>query len=224
MSALAAAFAEGGDSEAAIPFEREALAISRALSFRRREAIDLANLGEAHMELHRLDEGLALFNEARAIFVEIGDRACEGDCTVNIGRLLQALGRPEEALSQLTRGIELCEATGRSEYAALARLSIGEALLESGRTEEAIAAIEEAHDVFVTQRLHHRWLAEWALARAKHDRPEEARAHAERAAEELRTLIEQAASKPVRTRSALAAIEHFLAGDEDDDRPTNKRL
>jgi tetratricopeptide (TPR) repeat protein len=220
LSALAAAFAEGGDSAASIPFMREALAISRALSFRRREAIDLANLGEAHMELGALDESLAMFVEARAIFVEIGDRACEGDCSVNLGRALDLLAHHDDAIVSLNRGRELCDATGRVEYGALARLYLGEAHLGAGRTEEALAALREAREVFETQRLHQLWMAEWALARADSERAE---AHASRAAEELRQLIAQSPSS-LRLRRSLDQIERFLAGDADDDRPTNKRL
>jgi len=225
LAALAAAFSEGGDSAAAVPFMREALAISRMLSFRRREAIDLANLGEAQVELGRADDALALFNEANAIFVEIGDRACEGDCTVNVGRALLATGRIDNAIATLERGLELCDATGRSEYGALARLYLGEALLARGRPEDAIVTIEQARDVFITQRLHHLWRAEWALAGAKSARPGEARAHAERAAAELRTLLDQRApsADAARSRRALERIERFLNGEDDDDRPTARR-
>ncbi len=226
LAALAASFSEGGDSAAAVPFLRDALAISRMLSFRRREAIDLANLGEAHRELGRFDDAVALFNEAHAIFVEIGDRACEGDCVVNLGRAFLDTGRVDEAIATLQRGLELCEATGRGEYGALARLHLGDALLARGRTGEAIAAIEQAREAFIEQRLHHLWSAEWALARAKVNRPNEARVHAERAAEELRTLLDQLApgSDARRSRRALQKIETFLSGtDEEDERPTAPR-
>jgi tetratricopeptide (TPR) repeat protein len=224
LAALAAAFSEGGDSEAAVPFMREALAISRMLTFRRREAIDLANLGEAMLELGRPDDALALFSEALAIFVEIGDRACEGDCTVNVGRTLLATGRLDDAITTLERGLSLCDATGRSEYGALARLYLGDALLARGRAADAIDAIEQARDTFIAQRLHHLWSAEWALARAKGERPNEARAHAERAAAELRLLLDQRApgAEAPRTRRALARIEAFLSGEEDD-RDTARR-
>jgi hypothetical protein len=79
--------------------------------------------------------------------------------------------------------------------------------------------------VFIAQRLHHLWSAEWALARAKTERPGEARNHAERAAEELRTLLAQLApgADAPRSRRALAKIESFLSGDDDDDRPTAPR-
>jgi tetratricopeptide (TPR) repeat protein len=226
LAALAAAFSEGGDSQAAVPFLRDALAISRTLSFRRREAIDLANLGESQVDLGRFDDALALFSEALAIFIEIGDRACEGDCTVNVGRALLASGRVDEAITTLERGRQLCDATGRSEYGALAQLYLGDALLARGRSDEAIAAMEHARDVFITQRLHHLWSAEWALARAKTSHPDEARSHAERAAEELRTLLAQLApgSDAPRSRRSLQRIEQFLAGEDDDDRPTARRL
>ncbi len=230
LASIAAAFSEGGDSQAAVPFLRDALAISRTLSFRRREAIDLANLGEAQVDLGRFDDALALFKEALAIFVEIGDRACEGDCLVNFGRTLLAIGRVDEAIASLERGRDLCDATGRGEYAALARLQLGDALLARGQRVDAICAIEQAREVFIAQRLHHLWSAEWALARAKTEQPAEARSHAERAAEELRTLLAQLApgADAQRSRRSLAKIEQFLVSgereDDDDDRPTARRV
>lgn len=230
LSALAAAFAEGGDGAASIPLLREALAISRALSNRRDEALDLGSLGLAAFDLGRYDEAIAWFAEALAIFVEIGDRACEGDCSVNVGRTLLAMGRADEAIERLQHGRQLCDTAGRGEYGALARLHLGEAFLARGEPERAIAVLEEAREVFDSQRLHHLWAADWALARAKtrstaaHD---EARAHAERAAEELRDHLAQLpkGANGARFEAALRSIETFLGGEhlEDDERPTPVR-
>src|SRR5205823_4485829 len=86
VHAIAAAYAEGGDLQSALPFSLEALRLSRALCMRRREAIDLANLGELRYDLGDATEALAHFEEALSIFIEIGDRACEADCRVNVGR------------------------------------------------------------------------------------------------------------------------------------------
>jgi tetratricopeptide (TPR) repeat protein len=228
LSALASAFAEGGDGAAGIPLLREALNISRALSNRRDEAIDLASLGLALFDLGRFDEAIASSTEALGIFVELGDRAGEGDCSVSVGRTLLSMGHLDEAIERLQHGLVLCDAAGRGEYGGLARLHLGEAWMAKGEWERAIAVLEEAREVFVTQRLHHLWSSDWALARAKTRHSDvQARAHAERAAEELRDHLEQLpkGATGARYESALAVIERFLAGEHlrEDERPTPVR-
>ncbi len=165
VSALAAAYDEGGDSASALPFHQEALELARALSLRRREAIDLANTGEAHMSLGHVALGEQHFREALAIFREIGDRACEGDCRVNIGRALLSRGARGAAVAMLERGRKLCESTGRVEYAGLALYHLGEAHRADGDLPRAAAALGEAHRLFVQQASHNVWRASLGLAR-----------------------------------------------------------
>jgi tetratricopeptide (TPR) repeat protein len=165
VSALAAAYDEGGDSASALPFHLEALELSRALSLRRREAIDLANTGEAHMALDHVALAEQHFREALAIFREIGDRACEGDCRVNIGRALLARGARGAAVAMLERGRNLCESTGRVEYAGIALYHLGEAHRADGDLTRAASALGEAHRLFVKQASHYVWRSSLGLAR-----------------------------------------------------------
>ncbi|HWB78554.1 MAG TPA: AAA family ATPase, partial [Nannocystaceae bacterium] len=75
VSVLGLVHAEAGDLVAAIPQLQQALALARALSLRRREGIELANISECR---HLGGDTEAALLDARAaleIFVEIGDRA-----------------------------------------------------------------------------------------------------------------------------------------------------
>jgi tetratricopeptide (TPR) repeat protein len=156
---------EMGDRESAVRLHEESLKLSRALSFRRREGIDLANGGETYFRLGRHDRALERFEEALAIFIEIGDRACEGDCRVNLGRVMLASGRDEEALGMLSNGLAICEATGRREYEAIALHYIGEAHLARGTHDEARRAFARARDIFTEIEWHDAWRSEVGLAR-----------------------------------------------------------
>jgi len=215
LSALAAAYDEGGDPASALPYETEALRISRALSLRRREAIDLANIGEAHVSLGHVELAEQHFREALAIFREIGDRACEGDCRVNLGRALLARGSRAAAVAMLERGRKLCESTGRAEYAGLALLHLGDAHGQLGDPAKARAAFTDAHRLFTAQGSHHLWRASMGLARTAlaDGRRDEALAHAEAARQRLmaqRSTLAPGASTDAVDRS-LAEIADLVA-------------
>ena len=190
LTALAAVYSEAGDAASAVPLLEQTLVIARALSLRRREGIELANLGEAYVGLGRLAAAQEHFRSALAIFVEIQDRACEGDCRVNLGRALLAEGKSSAAIPMLERGLETCEATGRLEYAGLALVSLGEARRLEADVPRAVEALERARAIFVSQGAHHLWTATLGLSRAHLDagRLDEAKRFAKLAEAELVTL------------------------------------
>jgi tetratricopeptide (TPR) repeat protein len=165
LSALAAVHGERGDNEGAIPYALESLELARVLSYRRREGIELANTGEMLVALGQLAEAETHLSYALAIFVEFEDRSCEGDCRVNLGRLLMASNRPVEAIAMLERGREICEATGRREYVGLALLAIGDARLAQGALDVARRAYERARSTLREIGAHYLWRAEYGLAR-----------------------------------------------------------
>jgi eukaryotic-like serine/threonine-protein kinase len=194
LSALAAVYGEQGDNEGAIPYSLESLKLARVLSYRRREGIELANTGEMLVPLGQLAEAEAHLTEALAIFVEIEDRACEGDCRVNLGKLLLASNRPVEAIAMLERGREICEATGRREYVGLALLAIGDARLAQGAPDVARRAFEQARATLREIGAHYLWRAEYGLARV-----------AEREGRSAEALE--------RARSAVAIVEEMGLGE-----------
>lgn len=154
-----------GNREEALRLHEASLRLSRALSFRRREGIDTANIGESYFTMERFDVALACFEDALAIFVEIGDRACEGDCRVNVGRALLACSRDDEALAMLDRGRSICEETGRREYHGLGLYYTAEAYLRQREYGAASRAFQRARQIFVDLEMHDAWRAELGLAR-----------------------------------------------------------
>ena len=170
LSALAAVRGESGDHSGSLPLHRQALELARRLSLRRREAIDLANLGECHYERRSDELAVKHFRHALAIFIEIGDRACEGDCRVNLGRAMLARGDGAKALTMLDRGRILCESTGRAEYVAIAWLHQGDAHLALDDPGAAAVAYAEAQERFTQLGSHHLWRADYGRARAEHAR------------------------------------------------------
>lgn len=156
---------ESGDQEAAIGRLEIALELARGLSLRRREGVELHNLGECSYFLERYDEALARSRQALAIFLEIHDRATEGDCRVNLGRTLMAQGNVAEALDMLTQGQALAAKAGRSEYEGLALLELAAADLDAGRAEGAHQKLARARDLFAAMSSLYTWRAELGLAK-----------------------------------------------------------
>ncbi len=187
FNARGAVGSESGDPPAARGAHQESLELARRASLRRCEAIALANLGEDAWESGDPERALECFREALSIFLDIEDRACEGDCRVNVGRALLAVGDRLGAATMLERGRELCDATGRAEYAALAQLHLGEARLQDGDAAGARALVGDARQRLDELGSHHLWRAELLLAQAatlEGDR-ERARYHARRAVEHV---------------------------------------
>lgn len=189
IAALAVVYGESGAHEPSNRLLEQALDMARSMSLRRREGIELLNLGENNLYMGNHDMALKRSFESLAIFTEIKDRATEGGARVNIGRILLAKGDRQEGLSMLQRGKELCEASGRPEYAGLALLESGDAHLKAGEFDPARDAFQEALDLYKPINSLYTWRAELGLARVAKTRGDDdtARTHAEEAAR----LIEQ---------------------------------
>ncbi len=196
ISAKAALLAESQRSDEALAVQQEALELARGLCLRRREAIELANLGEAYFELGDIPGARGRFLEALEIFIEIGDRACEGDCRVNVGRALLRGGELADAIAMLERARELCAATERQEYAAIASLHLGEAYLQRGALDDAELALASAHESFREQASPLTWRAAFVRARLARARGDEGAA---------RGWVEEALERLARRRERLPA-------------------
>ena len=165
VSALGLVHAEAHDYADAIVQLRKAMELARALSLRRREAIERSNIGECMYLSGDVEAGLAATQAALPIFIEIADVMSEGDCRVNIGRMLRKLGRIEEAAAMLDLGREACAKSGRAEYEGIALCELAELRATSRDPMLARALFEQAVQRFESIGAAHLWRPLFGLAR-----------------------------------------------------------
>ncbi len=185
MSCLGEVHLEGANYEAAIEHLEAALDMARSLSLRRREGMELHHLSICKYGMGDRGEAEGRAREALAIFLEIHDLASEGDCRVNLGRIMLDPENPDEGIKMLSAGLELCATVGRRVYEGLALLELGIARTQLGSFHEAQEELERASELFGSVDSLHLWRSELALAKlalALGDRPKAA-THARRTAQ-----------------------------------------
>ncbi len=165
VSVLGLTLLEAGDQTAAIQHLEEALELARQLSLRRREGVELHNLGEAHYFCRRYDEALQHSQAALAIITEVHDLATEGDVRINLGRMLLAKGDVDEGRAMLEHGLLLASGSGRSEYEGIALMELADLDLRRGATDEASPRLERAHALLEEMASLYTWRAELGLAK-----------------------------------------------------------
>lgn len=215
QSALGLVHAECGDHPKAIEQLEVALTLAQALSLRRREGIELCNIGECELLAGNPQRGLELTQRGLAIFVEIRDTASEGDCRVNLGRQLRGLGRRDEAMAMLARGREACAASGRVEYEAIALTEMADVHAQEGKPLLARALYARAEHGLATIGGFQRWQAQFGVARMDADLGDMAGAR-EQAEEALAHVQTQLANTPpgvdpAALRRAHDEITQFIA-------------
>jgi len=185
ISGLGQTHLEAADFEPAYQHLEAALDMARSLSLRRREGLELHQLSICAFRMGRRPEAESRAREALAIFLEIHDLASEGDCRVNLGRILLDLDNPDEGVRLLEAGRELCATVGRRVYEGLALLELGLARVQLGSLQEAQENLERASELFGSIDSLHLWRSELGLAKlalALGDRPKAA-THARRTAQ-----------------------------------------
>ena len=133
-----------GNVGAAGPGLEHALALSRELCDRRREASILDHLGTLHREQGRLDEARSYYDQALAIHREVGNRSAEGIVLGNLGVLRREQGLMEEARAHDEAALAIHREVGnrRSEGGVLGNL--GNLHFELGRMDAARVHYEAA--------------------------------------------------------------------------------
>jgi tetratricopeptide (TPR) repeat protein len=117
-------------------------------------------------EMKELDGALDLIDEASALAAATGDQFSVGNTSVQKARVLEDLGRPEEALPWFDRGIAIFAELGARWEMADARAARGIAKRELGRLDEAEEDLRYA--IRIAEELGDRQLPGWtwrALAR-----------------------------------------------------------
>jgi serine/threonine protein kinase/tetratricopeptide (TPR) repeat protein len=216
-SLSAVTHAAQGDWRSAAREYRQALRIARALTLRRREMIEQANLALALAELGDHDEALQNMLCVRAICRELGDVASAADSRVGLGKILRGRGNLDEAIDAFRRGYEACSAVGRHEYAAIALFELGRCEMQREHWAAAREVLLLARDRFAQIGSVHEWEVELALAKSSRALDDEAVAleHANAAhalLEARRRLLDPGADAALHERvdRGLAEIANFV--------------
>ena len=117
-------------------------------------------------EMKDQEGALKLIDEASALAEETGDQFSVANTSVQKGRVLDDLGRPEESLQWFDRGIAIFSELGARWEMADARAALGIAKRELGRLDEAEEDLRYA--IRIAEELGDRQLPGWtwrALAR-----------------------------------------------------------
>jgi serine/threonine protein kinase/tetratricopeptide (TPR) repeat protein len=201
-----------GESRKALALYREALRGARALSLRRREMIEMANLALTLLELGALDEALQMMLGVIGITRELADKASASDARVGLGRILRARGDLDAAIDSFRRGHEACSEVGRHEYAAIALLELGRCELDRHDYAAAREQLVRARAAMSELGSLHQWEVELELARAARGLGDDAalREHAEAARARLQGLRGQLGTN-AKVERGLLAIEELLA-------------
>jgi tetratricopeptide (TPR) repeat protein len=120
----------------------------------------LTSLSINRTDMHDLEGGLRLIEEASALAEETGDQFSVAVTTVQKARVFEELGRLEESLPCLDRGIGIFGELGARWELADARAERGIVKRELGRLDEAEEDLRYA--IRISQELGERQLAGWA--------------------------------------------------------------
>ena len=147
---------------------QEAVAIFRET--RQDEGEALTNLGLNLRKMHNkqeastavyLEKAGEAYEEAVALFKEIGDRHGEGIALSNLGRVLGSLGRFQEAIDVGKSAVAIVQETHDRQEEPGALFSLGRSLQKARKLKEAIITYEAAvrvcrdvHDLYVEGQVH----------------------------------------------------------------------
>ena len=123
------------------------LASARVRDDREAEARTLNNLGIA-LGQQRLDESVSCFEQALALYRELGDTGGEGRAATNVANAYFDLQRFDEALVAAERSLVIQRAAGKRYGEGIALGILGGACRELGRFGEAIQRLQEALVIF----------------------------------------------------------------------------
>jgi serine phosphatase RsbU (regulator of sigma subunit)/tetratricopeptide (TPR) repeat protein len=118
------------DQMLAINYCRQAVNLSRTLSFKRGEARSLQNIGVAYYYSDNYDSALYYFKESLKIKEESGDKKGMASSYNNIGAIQTGHGEDSEGLKNYIKALMIYEELGDADGATAACLNIGNVLAE----------------------------------------------------------------------------------------------
>lgn len=123
------------------------LAAARRSGHRRGQAHLLRGLGLLDNEQDRLDAAAVCFEQARALFVDVGDQVGEAGALDDLGVLHLLRGHPESALACLEPALALFAKVGEEVGVANVRFSMGMLHLDRGDYDQAEACLAAARPI-----------------------------------------------------------------------------
>jgi tetratricopeptide (TPR) repeat protein len=120
---------------------------ARALGDRMAEAWMLNNLGMAY-GLQRKEQAAGCFEEALAIYREIGDKPGQARAANNVAQACLRMRRFPEALEAATRSLAVQRQAGDRYGEGIALGNLGDACRALARYDDAIGHLEQAMDIF----------------------------------------------------------------------------
>ncbi len=136
---LGLAYRSLGQSQQAIDFHEQSLAIDREIGDRQGEATSLNNLGLAYRSLGQSQQAIDFYEQSLAIDREIGDRSGEGGSLCNLGNAYDSLGQFQQAIHFYEQALVICREAGHREFTANSLGGLGNAYRSLGQYQRAIA-------------------------------------------------------------------------------------
>jgi tetratricopeptide (TPR) repeat protein len=124
--------------------ESALVAVRRARMTPAAEGSVLGNLGSAYLELRRFEEAAACFQDALAIFREVGDRRAEGVTLDGLGDAYGGLRRFEEAIACFQDALAVYRETGDRHREGLTLTNLGVTYGGLRRFEDEISCCQDA--------------------------------------------------------------------------------
>ncbi len=144
LVARAQAWSRAGHTDEAGPWLEQALAVSRELRDRFREASALGTLGNLRSDQGRMEQARAHYDHALAIQRELGNRRAEGVVLGHLGILHREQGRMEQARSHYDAALAIHREVGNRYVEGVVLGNLGNLHFDQGRMEEAQAHYDQA--------------------------------------------------------------------------------
>jgi len=128
----------------AIKKYEESLPLSRAVGYKRGEAVTLNNIGGVYFDLGEKQQALKFFNESLPLRRAVGDKRGEATTLNNIGLVYSDLGDKQQALKFYNESLPLFRAVGDKGREAVTLSNIGIVYLNLGEQQQALKFFNES--------------------------------------------------------------------------------
>ncbi|MCW1967218.1 MAG: AAA family ATPase [Anaerolineae bacterium] len=143
-----------GKATSAIPHFQHSLRLYQAISHLSGQALALNQLARAYIALGQLEASIAPAQQARALFVQLGDDYHGALVDNNLGEVARTLNRPDEAIEAYQKALRTMQQIGASQWVVGAlNNNIGAALIQKREIALAREHLNTAQGIFAEANL-----------------------------------------------------------------------